>query len=122
MAQVSFGAALQHLQAKFGGIFAEFEHNANITVAVSQPIGNNADRLALLIVNTGANPVTLSTSPTMTAVQGFVLGAGGGSVSMDVDEDFTLVTRDLFALSSAGNTTIYILELIRNVSTGGSIT
>ena len=115
MAEVLLGAAIQHLQDKFNRRFREAESNP-VTGAVAVVVLQNvADRLAALIVNLGGNPVSLALSPDVSATNDIIIAAGGATLSMDVDEDFTLVTRQLYAISPAGASQLYVLEMIADV-------
>lgn len=110
------GAARRYLASKFGGLFAELESVATVGVAAATLVGNNPDRLALLVIGLGANNVFLGLQQNVSASRGIQLAPNGGSVAMIVDEDFTLPTRELFAIAPGGNTAVYVLELVRNVA------
>lgn len=117
------GAALNYLRKKFGGNFREQESTPVIGVAAAQVVGNNPDRLALLIMDLGASTLFAGLLPTVNANAGIQIAPNGGSMSLIVDEDFTFTTRQFFAVSPGGNTQLYVLELIREIATdqeGGS--
>lgn len=110
------GAARLYLQQRFGGFFRESE-SVPVSAAVAASVVNgHPDRLGLLVVNLGVNTVTLGLDGTISANKGFEIAPGGGGVSFDVDEDFTLVTRQFFAVSPAGNSQLYVLEMIREIA------
>lgn len=67
-------------------------------------------RLALLIVNTGANPVLLRAGRPATAAIGIRLVANGGHVSMNYKDDFSLVGKEWNGLATAGTSTLYVQE------------
>lgn len=110
------GAALTYLRKKFGGNFREQESTPVIGAAAAQIVGNNPDRLAVLIVVLGANSLFAGLLPNVTANSGIQVAPNGGSLSMIVDEDFTFTTRQLFGVAPGGNTQLYVLELIREIA------
>lgn len=110
------GAARLYLQKKFGGFFREQESTPSSAVAAASIVNAHPDRLGLLVVNLGVNVVTLGLTGAVTSSAGFDIAPNGGGVSFDVDEDFTLVTRQLFATSPGGASQMYVLELIREIS------
>lgn len=112
---IALGAAHEFLQFKFGGQFEERESTPAMSVNASSAVGNNPDRLGLLIINTGASSVTLGLSPSVVSGAGIILAANGGAVSFDVDEDFTVVTRQFFGVAASGAPSLYVLELNRSV-------
>ncbi len=112
------GAALTYLRKKFGGNFREQESTPVIGAAAAQVVGNNPDRLALLVVVLGANTLFAGLLQTVSANNGIQVAPNGGSLSLLVDEDFTFCTRQLFAVAPGGNTQLYVLELIREISVG----
>lgn len=114
-AQRSYGAARDYLEKKFGGRFTELESSPALAATAAAITGNNPDRLGLLIVNLGANTGYFGLRPNVSASNGFALAANGGSVSLSVDEDFTLVTRELFGIGPGGASQLYVLELVRDI-------
>lgn len=110
------GAALEYLRQKFGGVFAELESAPSMAVATSSAVGNNPDRLGLLIMNLGSSSVTLGLKQPLVNGAGVIIAANGGAMSLNVDEDFTLVTREWFGNVSAGTSALYVLEIVRPIS------
>lgn len=111
----SFGPARDYLQKKFGGLFEELESSPVAGVAATSIIPNNPNRLGVVVVNLGANVVYLALSTAPSSTNGIAVAANGGSLSLTVDEDFTHVTRQLNAVSPAGNSQLYVLELVRDL-------
>lgn len=113
--QTPAGAALSHLREKYRGNFREIESFPIIGVAAAQVVANNPDRLGLLVMDLGANTLFVSTLQSVSANAGIQVAPNGGGMALNVDEDFTLVTRLLFGIAPAGNTQLYVLELVREV-------
>lgn len=109
------GAARQYLQQKFGGFFSEAESYPVAGVAAAVLAGLNPDRLAVLVNNLGANSVYVGLDGRVSATRGFIVPPNGGSVTLWVDEDFTLVTRELWAISPGGNSQLYLLQYQRDI-------
>lgn len=116
MDNLSFGAALEYLQKEFDGHFQELESLVATSTTAAQAVPNNPDRLGLLIVNVGGDNVTLGLKQGVTASNGVLLAANGGSMSLDVREDFTLVTREWFAIATANTPNLYVLQMNRPIS------
>ena len=69
------------------------------------------DRVAIYIVNTGTNNVTISKgNGSVVAGQGIVLNSGGGAFSESDQESFKCFRGDIYAITSAGNSTVAISE------------
>lgn len=114
------GAAREYLAEKFGGVFTELESSPSSAIVAASVVGNNPDRLGLLIENLGANTVFLSLAPNPSSTKGMALAPNGGSVSLTVDEDFTLVTRQFFAASPGGASQLYVSEMVRDITLQGT--
>jgi hypothetical protein len=74
-------------------------------------VGNDPNAGALTFINTGANDIFLKLRQDLAATNGIRLAANGGSVSLTMRDDFTLPTREWFAASPAGASSLYILRL-----------
>ena len=77
-----------------------------VLIAQRQP-----ERVAIYIVNTGTQNVTISKGAgSVTAGAGIVLNAGGGAFSESDSESFKCFKGDIFAIVSAGTSTIAVSE------------
>ena len=70
------------------------------------------DRVALVIQNIGAQNMYVGTSPTVSATNGLLLGAGGGVMSLSAEQDGETPTREWWGLAAAVGTTIYSAEVV----------
>lgn len=111
------GAARATAESYLGGPCDELESNPTITTTVGVGIDGNGDRVGLVFVNLGANPVYISLNSGVTSSNGILLGQSGGNISMTVRDDFTLPSRRWYAVSTGGNSAVYVLELIRRIIT-----
>lgn len=109
-----YGAALYATSKRLGYVLNEVESTPGlqVTTPLSPFVGSNADRVGLLISNFGPNNIYISLGSTPVATAALLLTAGGGTITMDVRDDFTLPTRAWFGVSPAGAQLIYVLELI----------
>lgn len=110
---VATGAALQYTQNVLGGPVVENDSNPTIGATVGTVIEGNGDRVGLVIINVGGNDLFIALDSGVSATNGIRLGANGGSVSMDVVNDFTMASRKWYGVAPTGNTNVFVLELAR---------
>jgi hypothetical protein len=111
----TFGAALTWVQTEYGYLCHEVESFPGIpfgSTPATQVIGQNGDRLGLVIVNQGVTVIYISLSTSVSQNDGIILTANGGSLTMNVRQDQTLPTRAWFAISPAAPGQLYVLEII----------
>jgi hypothetical protein len=118
---MSSGAAGQWLARQYGGPVEERETSPATSATAVSVCNNDPEAVQILFVNTGANTVNLGLTVAMAIAGGIILAANGGSVSMSVSEDGTLPSREWFARSAAGASSLYILRIRRYAltETGG---
>jgi hypothetical protein len=112
------GAAIQFLSGLYGGPVIEKESFTATGVLMAEVLGNDPDSLAVNFANTGAFDVFLNIRQDQGATIGFRLGANGGSVGMNVRDDGTLPSRQWFAASPGGASSLMIIR-VRRLSMGG---
>lgn len=88
----------------------------NTVVVATTPtriLQNNPRRVAWLAVNISVNQGFLNFNNSVSSSNGIILGAAGGSVSVEVDEDGETPSWEVFGLctGAAGNWWIY--EVVR---------
>lgn len=110
---ISIGAAMQYAQDQLGGPLVENETNPASSATPSVAIDGNGERVALIMVNNGANDIFVAVSAAVGASFGVRLGANGGNVTMNVRDDWTLPTRRWWMVSPSGASNLYIVELYR---------
>ena len=108
-----FGAARAFTEVLLGGPTIEVESNPTATNSVTVLLQANPDRVGLVFVNQGANDVFISLNAGVSTTNGIRLAASGGSITMDVRGDFTIPSRTWFAITTAGTSAMYILEVNR---------
>lgn len=110
---VAVGAAQSFIEGEFGGPTTEKETTLATSATFKSSCANDPDRVGLVIINLGIQAVYLGLDATVSATKGIFLAASGGSVSMNVRDDFTLSTREWFVISPSGASSIYVLETRR---------
>jgi len=113
MPQQLFGAAAELAQARFGGGMAETEAQYTAGLSVGQVFGNDPERVSVLIVNTSANSVYLGFDESVSASNGILLSANGGSFEINAIEDMMLPVRAIYALAAGAGSTLYVLTARR---------
>lgn len=113
MGKVAKPAALEFTEQELGGPCYEQDsqvayNNSTTTVLV----GNNGDRVGLLIFNQSAGDITVGLLGSLTFGNGIILPANGGSLTLNVRDDFTLAARQWFVCSNTGGL-VTVLEIIR---------
>lgn len=109
----AFGAAGQLLEARFGGALAEFEDDPTVGTSVEELLGGDPERVFVLVMNLSPNVVYVGFRSDTSSAKGIRLNANGGSVSMAVDDDGVLTTRQMFAVAGAAGSQLYVLRMRR---------
>ena len=107
------GAAQQFLEQFFGGLVAVRETDFTLTTTVQEVLRNDPERLGYIILVTGATTGQFAFRSVITTATAILVAGVGGSFSVNVREDFTLVTNALHGNVAAGTTTIHIVEIVR---------
>lgn len=87
--------------------------DATLAAAVAATlVGNDPDRIGLVIINTGlSNPFSVTTDDAKTVAQGDTIGPNGGAYKLLAAEDAEGAAREVHGISTAG-TTVHIEEII----------
>lgn len=111
-----YGGALDYSARIYGGLVQQTETFPSMTTTPTQIVNNNADRMGLLIMNTGSAQVFISLSNSPSSTQGILLAGQGGFFSTSVFEDLTLPSRGWSGVTALGTSTLYVLEIVRILS------
>lgn len=71
---------------------------------------DDSSRIALIIVNLGTDTVFIRPRGDAAPEFGFRLSANGGFMSLNIDDDFSLVTKDFNGIAPAGAPEIWVQE------------
>ncbi len=109
----AFGAAAQFLAKRFGGALSERESNPTVGTSSVELLGGDPERLSVIVVNLSANIVYVGFRSDTSPTNGIRLNANGGSLSMVVEDDGILTTRQLFAVAGGAASQVYLLSMRR---------
>jgi len=84
----------------------------SVGTSVVKVLDGNPNRLAYTIVNMSDNTLYVAFDEQVSATRGIVLGASGGNLAVSVKDDFTLVTRPVYALASGGSSAIFSYQTL----------
>jgi len=82
-----------------------------VHTTVTQLLQNNPDRLAIIVINLSPNTVWIAFDRNVSSSHGILLTPNGGSAMFIADEDLELVGYPLFAVASADNSDVYVVEV-----------
>ena len=111
-----FGAVAQYLASRFKGILREYEGTHTVGVAAVQIVAHDPERVSLLIANHGAADIRIAPSEQVTVTRGIRLGAGGGAMSINVEEDGHLPSLQWWGISAGAGNAVYSLGVKREVA------
>jgi hypothetical protein len=108
----NFQSVQQLLAAFYGAAFVTQPIESNYTVTTStQSLGSKPGgvRVGVLLSNTGSTNIAIGFAAGVTITIGALM-LPGGTFNLDWYYDGDLVSRQLFAISSAAGGTLYMLE------------
>lgn len=109
-----YGAAADFIAKKYDGGMAETETSEAVGVTAAQVIGNDPERVFVLLVNLSANTIYVSFDTNVSTTNGILLAANGGSLEMDVESDLIFPIRALYALAAGAGSMLYVLTMRRD--------
>jgi hypothetical protein len=74
----------------------------------------NPDRIGWLIQNLSPNTIYVAYSPDVSSTKGIQVAASGGVISSIISEDGEAVTYEMWAVATAANSAIYVVEYERD--------
>lgn len=112
-----YGAAAEYARKKFGGDLVESESIVTVGTSAGDLITRNPERMFLLLINLGANPVYIRNSGEPANGSGLLLSASGGFVSFDAENDATMPAKGWRAIAITASSDVYVLQLRRETLT-----
>lgn len=100
------------LQVFYGGAFVTLPHDSDYTIgttAAALSSNRGLQRVGLIVSNTGATNFAISYTAGVTITTGILL-LPGGTFTSDWYYDGDLVSRTLYAVSSAAGGTLHMIE------------
>lgn len=106
------GTVQQLIEARYGVRLTPYENPLITSVGVTPLIvfNNNPRRISFVIVNCSANVMYLSRTNAVAATNGIVLTANGGSVTMDMENDFSLPTLEWWIVAGGAASALYSIS------------
>ena len=94
------------------GIRLDFALTNSKTIGTASEIiaKNNPGRTNLTIVNLSNNTLYLSPLDTASSTNGILLGAGGGSLTLNYWDDLIQPTLEWHAIASGGSSAVFVIE------------
>ena len=119
MARV-FGAVAAFLANRYGGLCHTPESVVTVGVAAVRIVQANSERVGLVLCNNGAADIRIANTPEVTVTTGLRIPAGGGAVSMWVDEDGPRSAMEWWGIGAGAGNVVYVNEVVRETALGGS--
>ena len=90
------------------------ENPETLTVGTAETLLLRADpnRLALVILNLSGNTLFVKPRGGVTTARGIALSALVGSLSVSMEDDFTLPSLDWFGISTVAGQAVFVLEIL----------
>lgn len=84
----------------------------NVDTTLTKILNANPNRLSFLVLNLSGNSVYIAPDSLVSTTRGIYLASNGGSFIAMWDRDFELVSQEWYAVATANNSAILILENI----------
>lgn len=110
-----FPAPVLYLRDAFGGDFEEMDAGVAVGTAGVQVTPNDPEACSLTIINTGSTNIALAPNNQVSLAAGIILFPGG-SLSLQVQYDMTLPSREWWAIGSAAGGSLYYVRMRRYIS------
>lgn len=114
-----FGAVAKFLADRFGGVMRELEAETTVGVTAVSVAPRDPERMSLTLANLGTTSIVVAPFASVTLLRGIRLISGGGTVSLNVEEDGHLPSLEWFGIGDAAGGAIYRLEVRRDVMARG---
>ena len=110
------GAAAEYVAKRYYGGMGEREKTESIGTTSSEVIGNDPERVSILLVNLSGNTMYIGLEAGVSSTNGILLAANGGSYQVDVEEDLLFPIRAHHAIAAGASSTLYVLTARREFS------
>jgi len=86
---------------------------ATVDTKATKVLNNNPDRIFWLVINLSLNKGYVGWDSEVSSTKGIPIGASGGYVSCNVEEDGELVIYEVYAINENAQGTYYVVEIER---------
>lgn len=92
-----------------------------VQTAITKILPNNPNRLGWMAINLSGENIFLAFDVGVTQIRGILLTPNGGSMSSLYEEDFEATCWNVYGVSTAGPSEIFVVEVLidRSVEGGG---
>lgn len=105
--------AAEMAQTRFGGPTRVQTTVVTLTTTVAQVLAANPRRVFWSMINRGVVNAAVDFDSAMTFANGLLMGAAGGFVQSDVEEDGESVAWPVFGACESSTCTVRIIEVVR---------
>lgn len=106
-------ALQQYIESLVGGQFTVTISMVTVTTSATKLVGNNFERMALVMINTGTVNAVILPDISVSTTNGITLNANGGSVTLNAHDDLALVGWNWNGVVNAATTTFTCMEIVR---------
>lgn len=110
MADQPTSSSAQRLAEQYGGLVGADEASVPTAVTFAQVLPADADRIAVIFSNAGANPILLSIRPNNASTTGILLAVSSPPFQVTVEEEGNLPMESWSAASPAGVSALHIVS------------
>lgn len=110
------GAARWWVEKELAGPTRIVTNTFNTQNSATLLVNNSPDRVNLVITNNGGFNIAVTPFANGSPTTGIILGAGGGNVTMNVRDDFELVSQNWWGISVGGATTTTVFETLADIT------
>lgn len=109
------GAVEEIIARRFGGRCAVESETVTVGASVGVVLKNDPERVAWLLVNTGSEDAHVAWQRPAASPDAVPVVANGGSLAVNVEDDFILPTWELVGRAAVVSTTLHVIS-VRRVS------
>lgn len=118
MTPLQNSAVVEYLRSLYKGDFAEVDGQVTVETVATRIVKSDPEAVALTLVNLGVNDIFLTPSNLPSSTNGILIAGNGGSVSMQVPDDYTLPSKEWYGIAPDGATALYYVRVKRYIVTG----
>lgn len=110
-AQVTTAAELVAKSLGISGDVAIITANPTVGTTAAKVLKLAPARVEVVAINLSTNACYIAPTAAVSSTNGILLAAGGGSVTIEVNDDLTLPTQSWWAVCAAASSQLYTQEL-----------
>ena len=111
------GASVKYAEKFLGGHVVPYIENPVSVAGVVQVLAPDPERVLFYVSNLSPNTMYVGFTPSVSATNGILLSGNGGYVSMNVTEDFEMLTLPIYIATGVAGNQLYIVNMRREFIT-----